>query len=586
MIEFSLLSLRNFLSYGNNTTIFDLRRPGTTLIVGENLDNTSDGAGANGVGKSTIVNAIAYALYDKPVSDISKDNLVNNINNKNMEVTLEYVGDDGAHYKIHRFRKMKAGAEGNGVHFYMNGKDITPDSVSATNEAIERTIGIPYELFVRIIVFSASHNPFLNLKTDEQKSIIEELFGLTAISQKAELLKKQIKDTEGRINIQQVKIDAADKERERHSIQIENAKRRVENWVDQNKATITSLHDKLAKIEGVDFGVQQELHNTLSSSQKRLNEALDMQRMSDRAIRELAKRKSKLEADLSHLTDAQCPYCLQHYTNAEDKIEETSTSIKEIDDEIIILDSELEAIEHEVATVSQAIKEIKAQIVVDDIEELLTVKNESDNIHRKIKELEQAVNPFLEPLQELLDLKIDEADYSDINKFTQELEHQKFLLKLLTKKDSFIRKALLNKNLPLLNTKLQHYITMLGLPHRVEFTKEMAATISQFGRSLNFGNLSQGQRARVNFALSMAFRDVLQNLHPKINICMLDEVLDFGLDSVGVVAAAKLVKQKARDEGVCMYVISHRDEVSTIFDKRTVIQMSKGFSYVVDESVR
>ena len=208
MLEFGMLSMRNFLSYGNNTTIFDLRRPGTTLIVGENLDQTSDGAGANGVGKSTIVNAIAYALYDKPVSDISKDNLVNNINNKNMEVTLEYVGDDGAQYKTHRFRKVKAGAEGNGVHFYMNGKDVTPDSVASTNEAIERTIGIPYELFVRIIVFSASHNPFLSLKTDEQKGIIEELFGLTAISQKADLLKKQIKDTEGRISIQQVKIDA------------------------------------------------------------------------------------------------------------------------------------------------------------------------------------------------------------------------------------------------------------------------------------------------------------------------------------------------------------------------------------------
>lgn len=586
MIEFSLLSLRNFLSYGNNTTIFDLRRPGTTLIVGENLDNTSDGAGANGVGKSTIVNAIAYALYDKPVSDISKDNLVNNINNKNMEVTLEYVGDDGAQYKIHRFRKMKAGAEGNGVHFYMNGKDVTPDSVAATNEAIERTIGIPYDLFVRIIVFSASHNPFLNLKTDEQKSIIEELFGLTAISQKAELLKKQIKDTEGRISIQQVKIDSAEKERERHNNQIENAKRRVDNWVEQTKTTILGLKDKLSKIEGVDFDVQQELHNTLASSQKRLNEALDMQRMSDRAIRELAKRKAKFETDMSHLTDAQCPYCLQHYTDAESKIVETKKAIAEIDEELNTLDAELEVIEREVATVSQAIKEIKSQIVVDDIEELINVKNESDNIHRKIKELEQAINPFLEPLQELMDLKIDEADFSEINKFTQELEHQKFLLKLLTKKDSFIRKALLNKNLPLLNTKLQHYITMLGLPHRVEFTKEMTATISQFGRSLNFGNLSQGQRARVNFALSMAFRDVLQNLHPKINICMLDEVLDFGLDSVGVVAAAKLVKQKARDENVCMYVISHRDEVSTIFDKRMVIQMSKGFSYVVDEMVR
>lgn len=586
MIEFSLLSLRNFLSYGNNTTIFDLRRPGTTLIVGENLDQTSDGAGANGVGKSTIVNAIAYALYDKPVSDISKDNLVNNINNKNMEVTLEYVGDDGAQYKIHRFRKMKAGAEGNGVHFYMNGKDVTPDSVAATNEAIERTIGIPYELFVRIIVFSASHNPFLSLKTDEQKGIIEELFGLTAISQKADLLKKQIKDTEGRISIQQVKIDAASEAKERHLVQIENAKRRVNLWSDQNTNAINALKDKLTKIEGVDFDVQQDLHNTLASSQKRLNEALDMQRMSDRAIRELAKRKAKLEADLTHLADAQCPYCLQHYADAEAKVIETKTQIADIDTELDTLDAELEVIEREVATVSVAIKDIKSQIVVDDIEELLNVKNESDNIHRKIKELETAVNPHLEQLQDFLDEKLDTVDFTSINELTREKEHQQFLLKLLTKKDSFIRKALLNKNLPLLNTKLQHYITMLGLPHRVEFTKEMSATISQFGRKLDFGNLSQGQRARVNFALSMAFRDVLQNLHPKINICMLDEVLDFGLDSVGVIAAAKLVKQKARDENVCMFVISHRDEVSTIFDKRMVIQMSKQFSYVVDEMVR
>lgn len=586
MIEFSLLSLRNFLSYGNNTTIFDLRRPGTTLIVGENLDNTSDGQGANGVGKSTIVNAIAYALYDKPVSDISKDNLVNNINNKNMEVTLEYVGDDGVQYKIHRFRKMKAGAEGNGVHFYKNGKDVTPDSVVATNAEIEKTIGIPYELFVRIIVFSASHNPFLNLKTDEQKSIIEELFGLTAISQKAELLKKQIKDTEGRISIQQVKIDSAEKERERHAAQIDNAKRRVDNWVEHNKATIAGLQDKLAKIEGVDFEVQQELHNTLASSQKRLNEALDIQRITERAIRELIKRKSKLETDLSHLTDAKCPYCLQQYTDAEAKITETREQILSIDEELTTLDAELEVAEREVATVSLAIKEIRSKIVVDDIEELITVKNESDNIRRQIKDLENTVNPFLDPLQELMDIALDDVDYTDINKLSKELDHQKFLLKLLTKKDSFIRKALLNKNLPLLNTKLQHYINMLGLPHRVEFTKEMSATISQFGRSLNFGNLSQGQRARVNFALSMAFRDVLQNLHPKINICMLDEVLDFGLDSIGVVAAAKLVKQKARDENVCMYVISHRDEVSSIFDKRMVIQMSKGFSYVVDEMVR
>jgi DNA repair exonuclease SbcCD ATPase subunit len=108
----------------------------------------------------------------------------------------------------------------------------------------------------------------------------------------------------------------------------------------------------------------------------------------------------------------------------------------------------------------------------------------------------------------------------------------------------------------------------------------MTATISQFGRVLDFGNLSAGQRARVNFALSLAFRDVLQNLHPKMNICMLDEILDTALDSLGVQAAAKLIKQKARDENLSMYVISHRDEIDSVFNNKMTIQMSNGFSSI------
>lgn len=586
MIEFAQLSLRNFLSYGNNTTVFDLKRSGTTLIVGEDLDNTSNGAGANGVGKSTLINAIAYALYDKPVSDISKDNLVNNINQKNMEVTLEYIGDDGVQYKIHRTRKMKAGAAGNNVYFYINGEDKTLDSAAATNDAIEKTIGIPYDLFVRIIVFSASHNPFLNLKTEEQKSIIEELFGLTTISQKADLLKKVIKETESKIEIKQAKLSTIEKEHERHDIQIENAKKRVTTWKATNNATIESLREKLARIDGVDFDLQQNLHTTLNGMKVRLSDALGAQRISERAIKEVAKLKGKEEEDLYHLRDAKCPYCLQQYTDAQAKITECESKIREFADELLLLDKDLIDAIDDVALVTQSIKDLKAQIVVDDIEELINVRNESVNIQKQIIDLTNASNPFDDPLQELLDIKLEAIDYSDINKLTNEVDHQKFLLKLLTKKDSFVRKALLNKNLPFLNSKLQHYLTLLGLPHRVEFTKEMAATISQFGRSLNFGNLSAGQRARVNFALSMAFRDVLQNLHPKINICMLDEVLDFGLDSVGVVAAAKLVKQKAREENICMFVISHRDEVSSIFDSKMVVQMSKGFSYIIDDNTR
>jgi DNA repair exonuclease SbcCD ATPase subunit len=97
---------------------------------------------------------------------------------------------------------------------------------------------------------------------------------------------------------------------------------------------------------------------------------------------------------------------------------------------------------------------------------------------------------------------------------------------------------------------------------------------------MDFGNLSNGQRARVNLALSFAFRDVLQNMHDHINICMLDEVLDVGLDTIGVQAAAKMLKRKAREEKLALFIISHRDEIDSAFDRRMIVQMSGGFSSV------
>ena len=111
MLRFISLTLRNFMSFGNQTTVIQLDRPGTTLIVGEDMDNTSNGQGANGVGKTTIVNALAYAVYDKPISNISKDNLVNNINKKNMEVSIVFE-KTGMFYMIRRVRKSKSYSAG------------------------------------------------------------------------------------------------------------------------------------------------------------------------------------------------------------------------------------------------------------------------------------------------------------------------------------------------------------------------------------------------------------------------------------------------------------------------------------------
>lgn len=212
------------------------------------------------------------------------------------------------------------------------------------------------------------------------------------------------------------------------------------------------------------------------------------------------------------------------------------------------------------------------------------MRSKSDQTIARIDELSKATNPYDDLVQELIDTTFDDIDYAEINKRTTELEHQKFLLKLLTKKDSFIRKMLVNRSLPMLNTNLKQYLAAMNLPHSVEFTKEMTATITRFGRPLQFGNLSQGQSARVNFALAMAFRDVLQASVIPVNVCMFDEVLDHGLDAVGVVAAANILKMKAQKDNSCMFVISHKDEVTTIFEQRMIVQMKDGFSSIVELS--
>lgn len=588
MIRFTSLTMRNFLSYGNNTTVLQLERPGTTLIVGEDLDNTSNGQGANGVGKSALINALAYAIYDKSVSNISKDNLVNNINKKNMEVVVEFTIDSGKVYTVRRSRKAKAGAAGNTVHLEEDGKDITPDSAANTNTEIERIIGIPYELFVRIVVFSASHTPFLDLPAKShyqanQTDIIEELFGLTALSAKANALKEIIKETEMKITMRQVKIETLEKEHIRHQQQLDSAKRRVVQWDEQTQLQVKQLQAKLKRIEKVDIEQQRSLHETLEELNGELSDVLDKQRMTDKHVKELMKTYQKAEGDLIHLRDEKCPYCLQQYVDAKAKIKETEKAADKMFKEVEKDNEELKLIKTSVETLTVSYKDIKEKITVDNVQELLQIRNESATIRTKIDELDVAVNPHLEPLEELQDIKIDQINYDEINKLKRELDHQGFLLKLLTKKDSFVRKALLNKNIPYLNSRLQHYLTILGLPHKVEFTHEMTASISQFGRMLDFGNLSAGQRARVNLGLSFAFRDVLQNLHAKINICILDEVLDIGLDTVGVQAAARLLKRKARDEHLSLYIISHRDEIDGAFDNTICVQLSKGFSYLKEE---
>ncbi len=581
-IQFKKITIKNFLSYGNNPTEVLLDRPGkTTFVVGEDMDDTSSGTKGNGVGKTAVLNALVFAVYNKPVSNISMEKLVNNVNLKDMEVTVEFE-KDGQPWAIRRSRKGKTGAD---VTLYEGKKDVTPDSIKLTSEKIEKIMGVPYELFVRIVAFSANHRPFLDLpKTHatqaNQKDIIEELFEIKILSERAADLKEEIKKTNSDIKLESQRIEQLREEHKRHQALIDGTKARITEWktdIDDERETILT---KLDKIKGIDIKEQNRFHSILGDYNEQLQTAQFKQRDLIKTIKGHAAKMKQDKDELAQLLEAKCPYCKQPYHDNEWKIVEKENEIDLTKAEIEKQGDALVKEDTNVDTIEENIKEINNQIEVNNISELMEIQKKQAQYEDRLKHLEDDTNPHIATLKELEDAKLDKIDTTKLEELEDDLVHQQFLLKSLTKKDSFVRKKLLNSKLPFLNQRLASYLEILGLPHAVRFTEEMTVTISRFGRQLDFGNLSNGQQARLNFALSLAFRDMLEKVHGKINVYMLDEVLDVGLDTIGVSTAARLLKQKARDENLSIYIISHKDELSNAFDHKMTVKMSKGFSYI------
>lgn len=603
-IKLVSISMRNFMSYGNNTTVVKLDQTGTTFIVGQDLDNTTNGTGSNGVGKTTILNAIVYALYNRALSDdVTVDGLINNINKKNLEVTLDFTVGTMC-YRIVRARKMKSGPSGNYVMFYSREGDFDftdkddaskGHSVYNTDADIQDVIGMKFEIFTRIVVFSAMKEPFFNLplrshgtsKKANQTDFIEELFGLTELSDKAEALKNQTKEVARRLGEVQLEVQYQEKEHTRYAEQLTSAQRRVTTWEKQRGEEIDEIEETLREFVGFDFIGQIEAIIERDILKGTIDALTVQETTLEKQMKAQAKIKKSNADELTLLADAKCPYCMQEFADNEHKVEECTTHAQAAESEIERLTIEWSNVGDNIADVSTHLDAIVEKLVYKDKR-----KSELESLHRTVQQgqaevdrLRNSTNPFVDPLEELKRTEIKPVDYTEINELTKSIEHHEFLHKLLTKKDSFVRRNLLNKNLPFLNQKLQEYLSELGLAHKVEFTHELTARITQFGRELSFGNLSAGQKARVNIALSFAFRDVLQSMHTPVNICMLDEILDVGLNGNGVQMAVRMLKRKARDEKLSMYVITHREEADSSFDRTLVVQISKGFSYVyVDDA--
>jgi DNA repair exonuclease SbcCD ATPase subunit len=567
------LSIRNFLGFGNKTETIDLSTLGTTLIVGENMDR----GGANGCGKTTIANAISYALYNVPLEKISKERLINTTNNsKNTSMVVSLTFEvDGTNYKILRSR----GADPD-TKLYINGEDKTPDSIDNINKAIVEIIGIGFELFRRTVVFLGGDQPFFDMPLSQQRTIIEEMFKITTLSEKAVVLKQMNQNLEKDIAVQQTMCEQQEKAKVLHARHIADAEARISKWEIDKDAHIEKLKATVERISIIDFDAQELLHKQIEELTPKLQEQLSISQEADKQQRHHDQAFNKLETELKHLLEAKCPYCLQEFHEAQGKIEDLENqSNKHHTQKSDFLDVKAEADEIAIA-IRASIDELKPQIVHPTYKAMLLEKSNIATYQSQLTNTQASTNPHLEAFEQLLNEAEVVVDYSKLDAMKSELEHQKFLLKLLVDKNSFIRKKIINKSVPFLNKQVHYHSQMLGLPHLVSFNPDMSCTISEYGRELDYGNLSGGEKKRLNLALSMAFRDMLQHLHASINILVVDEVDAGAMDAIGVEAIIRVVKLKAQQEKVGIWVISHRPECVGRFDREMTVRFENGFSSI------
>lgn len=682
MIVLKNLTLRNFLSVGNVCQAVNFDNKELTLILGENLDLGGDGA-RNGVGKTTLIQALSYALFGSPINNIRKDNLINRTNGKGMLVTLEF-NCNGVEYKIERGRKP------NLLKFYVGGEAVKDNEDSAQGEnketqiQIEKAINMSSDMFKHVVALNTYTEPFLSMKANDQRNIIEQLLGITLLSEKAEKLKIQAKEIKDQIQLEDFKVKAIEEANKRVQEQIESLIRRQKLWTakhtedlnnlaftyetlskidiesellahkklsvysekkkkqeayesllarqalwkDKNENEIAALVKSYDLLSHIDIIEELQLHKNLSEYQKKKIELAAIKKTIGSLELTLQKEEKiveKLVKEIETLENHTCYACGQELhdekhdqvlgqkqqllNSARADLAQTQNDLEKNKNSVFELGlepntyykTEAEAFKHN-AELENILSLIKAkqdecdpfaeqvnEYVVEELgpmpkthydteQEAIEHKSKVNSILEQLEKKASEVDPYEDQVNDMKKSALQEIKFDTINELSKKHDHLRFLIDLLTSKDSFVRKKIIDQNLSYLNSRLTHYLDKIGLPHQVVFKNDLSVEITELGRELDFHNLSRGESNRVILALSWAFRDVWENLYSPINVMFIDELLDNGTDSVGVENSLSVLKDMNRTRNKSIWLISHKDELINRVNNVLKVVKENGFT--------
>ena len=572
MIVFKQITYRNFLSSGNQPTQIKFTDTQTALIVG-----------ANGSGKSTMLDALCFSLFNKAFRKITKGQLINSTNEKECLVEIEFsIGTK--EYKVVR------GIKPNIFEIWIDGvlQNQAAASTDQQKQLEDNILKLNYKSFTQIVILgSASFVPFMQLSTAHRREVVEDLLDIKIFSAMNAVIKDKIKNTNDKIKELSLKQSMTEEKVEMQKEFIESVEKSGKENIEKKKDKITSIStyiDQLTAENGQKVSVVSE------TLQPQLEDLLD----ASKKLKKLSNLKGKISEKVSSITEQHkffnnnsvCPTCTQ--TIEEDfrlnKVSESETKAKELQqgyNELKEAIQQEEKREREFNVVSKEINSLNNEISNNNVKisqlnkQSRDLEQEIQDIANKIKNRNVERESLIELEQSLNLIQIEKANQKENITY---YDFANFLMK-----DGGIKSKIIKQYLPLMNKQINKYLQMMDFYINFTLDEEFKENIkSPIHEDFTYESFSEGEKMRINLAILFTWREIARMKNSvNTNLLILDEVFDSSLDFMGTDYFTRIIKYVIKDTNI--FVISHKtDELIDKFDKIVKFEKIKGFSKMVD----
>lgn len=572
MILFKKIKWKNFLSTGDHWTEMDLNSHGTTLIVG-----------TNGAGKSTVLDALCFVLFNKPYRKINKPQLVNTVNEKGCLVEIEFsVG--------HKDCVVRRGIKPNVFDIEVNGTLLNKEADDRANQKIleDNILKLNYKSFTQIVILGSSNFvPFMQLTQSNRREVIEDLLDIRIFSAMNNLIKEQIRRYKEAVKSLEYKKSASK----------DKVKMQEEFILDIETRGKDNIKEKEGKIDNISIEIDSLMksNDNLDVKMKTLTDDLEKVSGATEKLRKLGNLKGKISQKVSAITkehkffteNTVCPTCTQSIeetfrlnkiSDAQSKAKELNEGFKQLEESIVeeetrerlykTLSKEITDLTHGISQNNTRISGLQRQSR-DLQHEIQTLTSQLQNRNSEHEKLEQ----YREELQTVFD---------NLAKKKEEINYNDFAYSLL--KDGGVKSKIVKKYLPLINQQVNRYLQMMDFYINFHLDEEFNETVqSPIHDKFSYSSFSEGEKMRIDLALLFTWREVARFKNSaNTNLLIMDEVFDSSLDGFGTDEFLKIIRFVIKDANV--FVISHKQDMLDKFN--TVIEFTKkgGFSFKSQKS--